>query len=57
MQVETINLQRKPKEVVEDGTNGHSNNDAIYARAHQTVERGAVEEYVQYISKVGSKHR
>lgn len=48
MEVETINLQRKPREeVVEDGTDSHSS-DTIYARARQTVERGAVEEYVQY---------
>lgn len=48
VEVETINLQRKPREeIVEDGTDGHSS-DTIYARARQTVERGAMEEYVQY---------
>ena len=48
MEVETINLQRKPREeVAEDGTDSHSS-DTIYARARQTLERGAMEEYVQY---------
>ena len=48
VEAETINLQRNPREeVVEDGADGHSR-DTIYAKAHQTVEREAMEEYVRY---------